>query len=164
MSFYGASLSPFNFYIVTSRFVATLSTLWLIWEVSAHNRDQARWRIARQSSMLITVVSALAMVMFLQHVVAAHTLLYGATILSVAWVAVGLLSQNIEAQRTGSMGALSPGLFVFNTTKDISNVLFGCVLGTLGDGGPLFIGGLILLALKIHTLILFRRYDYRNNN
>jgi hypothetical protein len=151
---YGGCLPRFNHYLVWTRLVASVLTLWVIYEMMIDRRD------ARNTISFVSCVALLvaAPVVFLLHPGGApwarllsQTLIVVVTII----LAQGYAHQIVVIRKSGQTGAVALLMHQLFFLKDVSTIVFALAMG-VGTGWPLILLSTVSALTKLAIMWHFR--------
>ncbi|MCB1754931.1 MAG: hypothetical protein KDJ38_05390, partial [Gammaproteobacteria bacterium] len=150
---YAMMLDPIEPFVFFTRLAASLMTLTVLYEIYRDRTalsDKAPFLIST-AAMVLSVVLLVLREDVMAFIRPASTIL---VVVSSLVMLQGGVSQIIKIVKSRTTGALSFAMTLIFFAKDVSNVLFGLVLG-LVDGWPLVLIGGVSGLMKLIILGLF---------
>lgn len=152
---YGASIEPFNHYIVWTRLPGTLLVQTILFEI-ARDRTDGATRALFGGSLLCTVAGVLYVAFGPRAIVDEGRLLTQVLLVGVILLLLqGLAHQIVVIRRTGRTGAVSRRMHIATSIKDVSLLTFGLAMGTR-TGWPLIVIAASSLVIKAVLIWHFR--------
>lgn len=153
---YAILMSEIDFFILVTRLLACLMTTYVLFEIH-RDRVSVSERAPFWAAIFFIMASIFLLIFRDSFLHEGKKYAIALTMFATIVMFQGGLSQILSIVRQGSTGALSAKMTLVFFLKDVTNVLFGAVIG-FSEGWPLMLMGGVSASLKMTNLILFTLY------
>ena len=155
---YAILMSEIDFFILVARLLACLMSTYVLSETH-RDRLSVVERIPFRAAVFF-IIASIAAFMFRDSLVhEGKKYAIASTVFATLVMFQGGLAQILSIVRQGTTGALSARMTMVFFLKDVTNVVFGDVIG-FSEGWPLMLMGGVSASLKMTNLVLFTVYPH----